>query len=675
MSDDLDPRAVADLARSGLASTDLLVTNAPGANSFAPSAGYLIPYFRIDGSPHPKMHRVRYYDAELVGKRYTQPDRNTLGEPNPPYFASPALCDYSRHAPYKLIVEGEKKAVAAIKFLGLPSVGIGGCWNWCEGRSDEEKFDRPHDIHKITPALLEWVKRPDTKRVEIVLDSDMLTKEDVSHAGSAAWWMFRLAEVDVRFVVLPDGAGGLDDWIATLPEGTARTAFDALPRVEGWELPFQSRPETFHALGIPLNTKTGLPADTNESTLRKFLQAHPRFAGRLWVDTVKHRCMLDDEPFGEKNTFEWLCALQQFFPKLTSAVNYQVMTSLAWHRERNRITEWLDTLRWDGTPRLERFASRYLKQEDTPYTARAFANFLVAAIARMYVPGTKFDHMLVLQGPQGIGKTRLLTTLFGKDYACIAPHTTAVGSRDWLDAAGSGWCLILDELAGLTRVEHTELKTALSTEIDTYRRAYRRDPESFYRMFVLAGTTNEHYHLTDPTGNRRYWPVMMKEVLVSEVANDRDQLWAEARYLHSQGYDFWLLPPDSAAEAQAAQEAAHVPDQVEEVCEQVLARARASDPAARPPAVHYGGELRYFVGTMELMLAVSGEEKAFARNAGLSKRIRNAMLQQTGWAAAKVFDNGAHRRGYVRRVKDADGEPRTQFETTWEAEFGMGSKF
>jgi hypothetical protein len=622
------------------------------------------------------MYRVRMFDPHPShGGKYDQPAKEAIRHEHPsvpPYFAPPSTFDYSKPAARKLIVEGEKKTVAVLKYLGIPACGIGGCWNWT-GIHPEDGEEQTHAAHQISSPIKEWLKLPDTKLVELVFDQDVMTKEQVTKAASALWWLVTELGYECNIVLVPKG--GIDDWIMSVPDGSARQLFEELPRIKGWQLPLTSAPEMFHALGITVNPKTGIP-QTNERTVRRLLSRHPKYQRRLWVDLIKHACMADDEPFSDAVTFQWLNELQEFFPSLSMAVCYQTMVGIAWERPRNLIAEWAEKLVWDGTPRLASFASRYLKQADTAYSQRVFPNFLVAALARMFKPGTKFDHMLVLQGPQGIGKTRVLTALFGKDYASIAPHTTAIGSRDWLDAGGSGWCLILDELAGLSKVEHTELKTALSTERDTYRRAYRRDTETFPRMFVIAGTTNESVYLSDPTGNRRYWPVPCDVVNVAAVERDREQLWAEAYHLYREGFDFWHLPEEAEAEARQHQDAAYVPDETEEVVEATLARAFAETEAARPPVFSYMGRECYFVGTIELMAAVSGEDRAFAKNAGLGRRVRAAMTKQKQWLRAVVrAQSGVQRRGYVMACKDADAAPRTRFETSWETEFGQGSKY
>jgi Virulence-associated protein E/Domain of unknown function (DUF3854) len=668
---DIDPRAVADLARSGLTTIDIHAEPVP-TSSFGGLPSYLIPYFQQDGTRHPKMARARWLEPHPQGARYWQPTREELnGDPTPPYFAPPETCDYTVPSRRKLIVEGEKKAVSAIKYLGLKAIGIGGCWNWAGLHDDDAKA--AHQAHTLHPAIKRWLQGTET--VELVIDGNMDTNENVAKAASALWWACRSEGINAVFVRLPGGLG-LDDWIMAQPDGAALSNFELLPRTTGENLIATSLPEMFRALGIATNSKTGLPP-VNDRVLLRLLHRHPRYKGRFWVDMVKKRCMVDDQPFHDAVTHGILCELQEFMPTLSMAVCYQTLTKLAWEQQRNLVVEWAESLVWDGTPRITNFAAAYLKCRSNAYLERAFPNFMVAAIARMRRPGTKFDHMIVLQGKQGIGKTRALHALFGPSNVAIAPHTTAIGSRDWLDAGGNAWCLVLDELAGLSRVEHTELKSALSTEEDTYRRAYRKDPETFPRMFVCAATTNEDTYLTDPTGNRRYWPVACGDrVDVAGITRDRDQLWAEAMAWHRDGFPFWELPPDAQQQAEEAQGEAFQPDEASEVVAEVVARAYAAREECRPPVVEWMGVPSYFVRTQTLARAL-GTEPSFTRHSGINKRVRNIMAREhQGWAKAKPRGaNMVQYNGYVMPVKRADDEPRTTYETTWEAQMGEERKF
>ena len=85
---------------------------------------------------------------------------------------------------------------------------------------------------------------------------------------------------------------------------------------------------------------------------------------------------------------------------------------------RHPIREYLNSLpKWDGVERLDRILIDYLGAEDSEYVRAVTRKTLVAAVARVMEPGIKFDYMLVLNGPQGIGKSTLFNRLGGEWFS------------------------------------------------------------------------------------------------------------------------------------------------------------------------------------------------------------------------------------------------------------------
>ena len=125
------------------------------------------------------------------------------------------------------------------------------------------------------------------------------------------------------------------------------------------------------------------------------------------------------------------------------------------------------------------------------------------------------------------------------------------------------WIVEIPELVGLSKKEIEQVKSMVTRTTDIARMAYDRSTSSFPRHFVFMGTTNAEQYLNDRTGNRRFWPVKVKMIDLKALANDRDQLWAEAVHWESQNEDLFL-PAHLEADAIKAQKLRQLVDANEE---------------------------------------------------------------------------------------------------------------
>ncbi len=188
---------LADLARSRLTPEDIDVE--PLLNGFHPVSGYRINY---PGG----YYRDRFDRKE---DKYKGPD----GPVREVWFRSELHQDRWRKSARKLVVEGEKKAAAAVKHLGLDVCGIGGDWGFS------------HD-HSPRPDIFDHIRPGD--QIDLVLDGDI--EDPDKDIGRAARCFVEYAEArgaTVRIVRLgcaPSGERlGLDDWLAPLvDEGLTR---------------------------------------------------------------------------------------------------------------------------------------------------------------------------------------------------------------------------------------------------------------------------------------------------------------------------------------------------------------------------------------------------------------------------------------------------------------------
>ena len=215
------------------------------------------------------------------------------------------------------------------------------------------------------------------------------------------------------------------------------------------------------------------------------------------------------------------------------------------------VREYIQAVEWDGVPRVDTMLVRYLGAADTAYTRAVTRKTLVAAVARVFQPGIKFDYMLTIRGRQGIGKTALIGRLAGDWYS---DSFSTMQGKEAYEQVRRAWIIEVGELAGMKKAEAETIKLFISKREDQYRPAYGRQVEVFPRQCIFIGTTNEAEFLRDTTGNRRFWVVDtpnsdsrvdFRTELTEDVIH---QIWAEAYHYFRQGETLYL---SGEAEAEA----------------------------------------------------------------------------------------------------------------------------
>jgi putative DNA primase/helicase len=200
------------------------------------------------------------------------------------------------------------------------------------------------------------------------------------------------------------------------------------------------------------------------------------------------------------------------------------------------VREYLNGLSWDGVSRINTVFIDALGVEDTPYARAVTRKALSAAVARVFVPGIKFDYVLTLVGSQGLGKSTVLREL-GKSW--YSDSLSNIQGKDAYEQIQGVWLLELGELAGLKKAEVEVIKHFITKQSDRFRVAYGRRPETFFRQCVFFGSTNKIGFLTDTTGNRRFWPLSCTKKYQHGELNI-NQIWAEAVQLYLKGEHLYL---------------------------------------------------------------------------------------------------------------------------------------
>lgn len=169
------------------------------------------------------------------------------------------------------------------------------------------------------------------------------------------------------------------------------------------------------------------------------------------------------------------------------------------------VREYIEKCVWDKTPRAETIFIDYLGALDTPLNRVITRKHLLAAVFRIFEPGCKYDNILTLVGPQGIGKSSLLRTLGGKWFNDSL--VTVQDTRAAAEQIRGSWIIELAELQALRKADVELIKQFISKQDDKVRFAYAEMAVTLPRQCVFFGTTNNEIFLRDQTGNRRFWPI------------------------------------------------------------------------------------------------------------------------------------------------------------------------
>ena len=172
----------------------------------------------------------------------------------------------------------------------------------------------------------------------------------------------------------------------------------------------------------------------------------------------------------------------------------------------------------------------YLGAKDNEYVRNVTSKTLIAAVARVYHPGVKFDWMLVLSGDPGIGKSTLVQKLAG-EWFNDSLRLSDTKDKTAAEKLQGYWILEIGELAGMKKAEENELKSFLSSQNDIYRASFGRRATPHLRQCIFIGTTNERRILLECfIGDIIFFSVYIKSLFSKKIT------WSNNKYkVDSQG--------------------------------------------------------------------------------------------------------------------------------------------
>lgn len=237
----------------------------------------------------------------------------------------------------------------------------------------------------------------------------------------------------------------------------------------------------------------------------------------------------------------WLYVDRNYHFKPSKDFFYDVSMSLARQNPFHPVRIYLDSLKWDSEPRLAKWLVTFAGAADTDFVQAVSTIVLVAAVRRIREPGCKFDEMLILESQQGLQKSTALSIMAYEESWFTDDLPLDVDAKELIERTTGKWIIEAAEMSGMRPALMEHLKAMLSRRVDgPVRKAYGRLSDEEPRQFIIVGSTNKHSYLTDSTGNRRFWPVRVGFFDLKGLRENRDQLWAEAAQLESEGYSIRL---------------------------------------------------------------------------------------------------------------------------------------
>lgn len=260
--------------------------------------------------------------------------------------------------------------------------------------------------------------------------------------------------------------------------------------------------------------------------------------GKLpWRNVTKQEPLKDVDYSGIRNYIECIYGIVSS-QKIDDAI------ALEFERKSyHPIIDYLKSLTWDKEKRVDTLLIDYFGADDNAYTRAAIRKMLCAAVARVFNPGVKFDLVLVLVGAQETYKSTFIKKL-GKDW--FSDTFSTVQGKESFEQLQGAWIIEIAELSGFKKAEIETVKHFITKREDMYRPAYGRVVETYKRQCVFFGTTNNADFLQDPTGNRRFMPVDVKQdnckkSVMEDLTDDEvDQIWAEAYQMYKNGEKLYL---------------------------------------------------------------------------------------------------------------------------------------
>jgi hypothetical protein len=295
----------------------------------------------------------------------------------------------------------------------------------------------------------------------------------------------------------------------------------------------------------------------SQSNAARILRGHSLWQTRTALDITTGQVLLDNLPLDDARFFdlqETVAKYASWPPGLGRQWWADTLRSVADQNPINPREQWLRSLKWDGTERLNTWLNEHVAAEPDALNKALGRKWLISLVARWLDPGCKCDTVLVLIGKEGTRKTTFFEVMAGGPEKVVDLEGF---SRDDKFVMARAWIVEMPEAHILKRADQAKLKAFLTKPTDDYRIPYAAAPVTVRRGFIFVSTSNDlELFQAGQDGLRRFWPVLVRDDkldLVWVTAN-REQLLAEAVLAYDLEEQWWFenTPPELAQRQQDA---------------------------------------------------------------------------------------------------------------------------
>ncbi|WP_013320987.1 VapE domain-containing protein [Gloeothece verrucosa] len=419
-----------------------------------------------------------------------------------------------------IITEGAKKT-ALLLSLGYPSIALPGVNS---GYRNEDGIKK----------LISQIELLTNERDEIIFcfdqDSKFKTRQRVRDAIKTYHKLLKNKKSRVSIISWnPEDGKGVDDFVAANGEQAFHSAYKDRQSFEDW---------------WAKNTQKALRLSYDQ--LFNFVETE--MSEELRFDELRSQILYQDQKFQwEDNVKEWFFdqtgliaskedvkAIISYFSK-KSGFNPLKLYLEKSHKEAERVS-------------IDNLATRYFGTTDPLYDLMV-KMWLISGVARAVKPGEQVDHVLMLQGTQGLYKSRFFRTL-GDEFYDSSIDESKLNDKDTKLIVHSSWIIELAEYDRMNRRSQSEIRQWLTVLRDNFRKPYAAETKVHHRPCIFGATVNEYEFLSDRTGDRRFWVIPINAenlpngtIDYEMLEKERDGIWASAVDAYLNREPWWPADP------------------------------------------------------------------------------------------------------------------------------------